>query len=440
MPRLLRIAVIACIAALAFAGTALADKRVALVVGNSAYRAVPSLANPVNDATDVSAKLRALGFTVFTGLDLDVAGFDRTLREFEAALPDADTALFYYAGHGIQADGQNYLLPIDASFGDVAGLKRQSVALGDVLGEMQARAGTVLVFLDACRDNPLSQVLQGTGRSAASNRGLARVDVSARNTLVVFATGPGKIAADGDARNSPFTTAFLAHAGTPGVEIESLMKRVSAGVLQATNGQQEPERLSRLTSEFYFVPPGGTAPAEDKGGSGPVELLQPKPIGLPPPAEAQACKWFGASGQIRSEGYCATSVEAAAGGKTYEAGNLGFAHSNTAWCEGVAGDGIGQMVVYRMDPAQSFSTISLENGYTKSQDIFDKNSRPRLVRLKASDGQEWQAELTDSMETQTISLPKRASVTWVSLTVLSVYPGWKYQDTCLSYFRPDFGG
>jgi len=296
MSNILRILVMVWLAVAAFADPALADKRVALVVGNSAYRTVPRLANPVNDASDVSAKLKGLGFTVFTGLDLDVAGFDSTLRDFEAALEGADTALFYYAGHGIQADGQNYLLPIDASFADVAGLKRQSVALGDVLGEMQSRAGTVLVFLDACRDNPLSQALQAPGRSAASNRGLARVDISARNTLVVFATGPGKIAADGDARNSPFTTAFLAHAATPGIEVESLMKRVSASVLQATDGQQEPERLSRLTREFYFVPEGGVPPAADKGAPGPVVLLQPKPIGLPPPAEARACKWFGASG------------------------------------------------------------------------------------------------------------------------------------------------
>jgi hypothetical protein len=166
----------------------------------------------------------------------------------------------------------------------------------------------------------------------------------------------------------------------------------------------------------------------------------PVPAALPPPPEARSCKWFGASALLHSEGYCATSVAAPGNGNNYEPGNLGFANSRTAWCEGVGGDGVGETVVYRMDPAQSFSSISVENGYTKSQDIYDKNSRPRLVRLKGSDGQEWEVELTDGLATQTVRLPKRAALTWVSLTILSVYPGWKYQDTCLSYFRPDFGG
>ena len=267
-----------------------------------------------------------------------------------------------------------------------------------------------------------------------------------------------------------------------------MMKRVSAGVLATTKGKQEPERLSRLTSEFYFVPKQGggpapvpvplrlsmpmparrrlsrprrpSAPSRPSMRSSPAipaastrtwpracaarrrapRRLLPVPAALPPPPEARLCKWFGASALLHSEGYCATSVEAPGNGNNYEPGNLGFANSRTAWCEGVGGDGVGETVVYRMDPAQSFSSISVENGYTKSQDIYDKNSRPRLVRLKGSDGQEWEAELTDSPATQTIRLPKRAALTWVSLTILSVYPGWKYQDTCLSYFRPDFGG
>ena len=129
---------------------------------------------------------------MITGIDLDVAGFDQTVRDFSAAMDGADTALFYYAGHGVQAHDQNYLLPVDAKFDDVSGLKRRSVALADVIGEMQARAGTVLVFVDACRDNPLADTLRAGGRSAGGGRGLARVDVVAKNTLVVFATGPAR--------------------------------------------------------------------------------------------------------------------------------------------------------------------------------------------------------------------------------------------------------
>ena len=271
MSKLVRSILAVLLVVLGCCSAALADKRVALVVGNSAYTGVPALANPANDAADVSAKLSGLGFTVITGLDLDVAGFDQAVRRFSAAMEGADTALFYYAGHGMQANDQNYLLPVDAKFDDVSSLKRQTVALGDVIGEMQARAGTVLVFLDACRDNPLADTLRAGGRSAGGGRGLARVDVVAKNTLVVFATGPGKIAQDGDSRNSPFTQAFLANAGTPGVEIESMMKRVSAAVQAATGGKQEPERLSRLTSEFYFAPGQGTGPVSPPAPNPPAD-------------------------------------------------------------------------------------------------------------------------------------------------------------------------
>ena len=141
---------------------------------------------------------------------------------------------------------------------DEFGLKREGLLLSDITGELGGRAKVSLLFLDACRDNPFAERLKQAAKSsrgAVVGRGLARVDIDQQDTLMVFATAPGQVAADGDGRNSPFTAAFLAHVAEPGVEVESVMKRVTASVRAATQGRQEPERLSRLTTEFYFAPP-----------------------------------------------------------------------------------------------------------------------------------------------------------------------------------------
>ena len=239
-----------------------AERRVALVIGNSAYSDAPELRNPRNDAEDVGKALAALGFEVTTGKDLTGLQLTRMVAAFTRATQGADVALFYYAGHGIQASEQNYLIPVDAKVEDEFGLKREAVALGDVIAGMEAGARTSLVFLDACRDNPFVERLKRSlagNRSSSIGRGLARMDLTNSDTLLVFATAPGQVAADGVGRNSPFTTAFLANVAAPGVEIESVMKRVTASVRALTKGQQEPERLSRLSTEFYFakavVPP-----------------------------------------------------------------------------------------------------------------------------------------------------------------------------------------
>jgi hypothetical protein len=421
---------------------ALAERRVALIIGNSAYSGVPALANPANDADDMEVRLRGLGFDVRSGTNLDVAGFDQAVREFARALEGADVALFYYAGHGIQANGENYLLPVDARFDDLSGLKRQAVALADVMEEMQSRARTALVFIDACRDNPLADRMRAKTR--AVSRGLARVDVTANNTLVVFATAPGKVAADGEGRNSPFTKALLDHVDAPGVEVESLMKRVSAAVITATKGEQEPERLSRLTSEFYFAPGGGAAAISPPPVSQPdivktspsVAALRPQ---LPPPAQAGQCKWFGASAQLRSEGYCATSVLAAQAGNSYGPDALRQQGPGNAWCEGRAGDGIGETVVFRMDPRKTFTRVWIENGYSKSPTIFARNGRPRLIEIRTSDGLVETVELADSADVAAVDLSREVEASWVSVTIRSIYPGSKYNDTCVSYLRPVVG-
>lgn len=271
--------------------SAFAERRVAFVVGNSDYQSVGALRNPANDAADVSALLTGLGFEVTTALDLTGDEFTDRIEAFDNTAAGADVALFYYSGHGIQVDGVNYLLPVDASAETELKLKRQAIDLTDIVHRMEAGADVNLVFLDACRDNPLVETLQqqlkARGRSAAVQRGLARVEAGSPNTMIVFAAAAGRTASDGDGRNSPFTSAFLDNAATPGVEIEVLMKRITAAVADVTRNGQLPERLSKLTVEFYFAP-AGQAPRS--------EAAAPRPAEPSPSLGAETAFWQGIAG------------------------------------------------------------------------------------------------------------------------------------------------
>lgn len=232
-----------------------AEKRVALVIGNAAYTAAGRLANPVNDARDVAKALRALAFDVDLAEDLDLREFESRVQAFSARAKGADVALLYYSGHGMGLGSETYLLPTDADFKSEFEVPRRAIGLSDWLGLLKGQTGMVLAFIDACRNNPLAERLASTGRaqgrSVAVTRGLAPIDTTNPETLIVYATTPGRTADDGSSRNSPFTEAFLAHIRAP-VEVEAMLKRVSLHVKAATGNKQEPERLSRLTKEFYF--------------------------------------------------------------------------------------------------------------------------------------------------------------------------------------------
>jgi uncharacterized caspase-like protein len=230
------------------------DRRVALVIGNSAYRSAPALANPVNDATDMAAALRRLGFDVVEGKNLDRRGMDEALREFGRKLDRADLALFFYAGHGLQVAGKNYLVPIDATIERETDLSFDAVDVSVVLGQMEAEKRVNLIFLDACRDNPFVRTLARSlgARSAAVGRGLASIQ-SGLGTMIVYATQPDNVAFDGDGRNSPFTTAFLKHIGDAGVDIGTLMRRVRAEVVAATREKQVPWDHSSLVGEVFLA-------------------------------------------------------------------------------------------------------------------------------------------------------------------------------------------
>ncbi len=254
-------------------GVALADKRVALVVGNSNYRSTTPLRTPLNDATDVANTLERLGFDVVRGIDLDYAGMREEVKVFAEHLSGADVGLFYYAGHGLQVSGKNYLIPIDADIKAAPDLDFGAIDLDLVLRNMEREAPINIVFLDACRNNPLTGNLaksMGT-RSGAVTRGLARVE-SGVGTLIAFATQPGNVALDGAGRNSPFAAALLKAIEQPGLPISDIMISVRRDVLRETDNRQVPWDSSSLTGQFYFVP----APAAPPAGSATVKTT-PEP-------------------------------------------------------------------------------------------------------------------------------------------------------------------
>lgn len=233
---------------------ALAQKRVALVVGNSAYEHTGKLGNPRNDATDMAAALKKLGFRVVEGFDLDKAAFDRKVRDFAAALQGAEAGLFFFAGHGLQVAGHNYLVPVDAELKTASALDFEMVRLDVVQRVMEHETSTNILFLDACRDNPLARNLARAfgQRSAEVGRGFAPV-VSGVGTLISFSTQPGNVALDGTGRNSPFASALVKHLVTPKDDLSAILIDVRNDVMRETENKQVPWEHSALRGRFYFV-------------------------------------------------------------------------------------------------------------------------------------------------------------------------------------------
>jgi formylglycine-generating enzyme required for sulfatase activity len=232
-----------------------AGKRVALVIGNSAYVHTPKLANPRNDAEDMAAALKALGFIVIEGRDLDKPRMDRTVQQFAEALTGAEVGLFFYAGHGLQVNGINYLVPTDAKLPTEHALDFEMVRLDLVQRVMERATQTNVIFLDACRDNPLGRNLtraMGT-RSAAIGKGLANVEAGI-GTLISYATHPGAVAIDGDGRNSPYTAALKKRIGTPDEDLFAVLLGVRNDVLAATGGRQVPWDQHALRARLYLGP------------------------------------------------------------------------------------------------------------------------------------------------------------------------------------------
>ena len=232
-----------------------ASRGAALVIGNSAYKHAAELSNPKNDANDIAAALEAAGFTVVKGIDLDRRGMEQTIVKFARALRNAKAGLFFYAGHALQIDGQNYLVPTDAQLLDSTGVDFELVRLSLVQRAMERNVKTNMIFLDACRNNPLSRNLaraMGT-RSASLGNGLAPVE-SGIGTLISYSTQPGNVALDGDGRNSPYSAALVRHLTTTDGDISDVLINVRRDVMKATNRKQIPWEHSALTAKFYFKP------------------------------------------------------------------------------------------------------------------------------------------------------------------------------------------
>ena len=262
MRRVGLIAVVLLFSLLAAAPAAHAQKRVALVIGNSAYQHTPKLANPKNDATDMVAALKKLGVQVTEGFDLDKAAFDRKVRDFAAALQGTEAGLFFFAGHGLQVAGHNYLVPVDAELKTASALDFEMVRVDVVQRVMEHETSTNVLFLDACRDNPLARNLAralGT-RSAEIGRGFAPV-VSGVGTLISFSTQPGNVALDGTGRNSPFAGALMKHLVAPKDDLSAILIDVRNDVMRETQNKQVPWEHSALRGRFYFSGPAQVATA-----------------------------------------------------------------------------------------------------------------------------------------------------------------------------------
>lgn len=236
---------------------AVAERRVALVVGNAQYAHTPALPNPRNDAQDIADTLKKVGFEVTLGYDLDQTKFARVIDDFARALEGADVGLFFYAGHGLQINDKNYLVSTEAKLESTFLVPSETIELDAIIRLMEAKSGTNLIFLDACRNNPLTDNLKrnlaAINRTITVGRGLARVDPTGRDTLVAFSAAPGQEAADGHGRNSPFTASLLRHLPEPGLEVSVMLKQVAADVRRETNNVQRPQQLSDMSKTFYFA-------------------------------------------------------------------------------------------------------------------------------------------------------------------------------------------
>jgi uncharacterized caspase-like protein len=231
---------------------AFAGGRVALVMGNNVYQNVPLLPNPVNDATDLSASLVRLGFTVRTLTNTKYDDMRRALVEFGEQARGADVALIFFAGHGIQMGGENWLIPVDARLATDLNVANEAIGLQSLTRAVSNTTKLGLVILDACRNNPFLPKKQTTNVSRAVERGFSRVEPS-DNVLIAYAARDGTTASDGSGRNSPFTQSLLKNIETPGLEISFLFRKVREDVMRMTKREQQPFVYGALSTESIYL-------------------------------------------------------------------------------------------------------------------------------------------------------------------------------------------
>ena len=253
------------------ASPAFAAQRVALVIGNASYAHAPGLANPLNDAADIGAALDRLGFAVTRLENAGYAALRRGLLEFQRAASTSEIAVVFYAGHGIEVDQRNFLVPVDARLASDQDVEFEAVPLELVSRAVERASGLRLVILDACRENPFAVQMQRAGATRSIGRGLARVEPSGE-TLIAYAAKEGTVASDGAGRNSPYSEALLGHLEEPGLEVGLMFRKVRDAVVGMTGGRQEPFVYGSLSSRGVYLaaapaPPAAPAPVAAPGAA-----------------------------------------------------------------------------------------------------------------------------------------------------------------------------
>ncbi|MEA2934394.1 MAG: hypothetical protein QOD74_1040 [Variibacter sp.] len=236
------------------------EKRVALVIGNSTYQNAAKLANPSNDALAVSDMFQRIGFEVVElHTDVSATQMRRVLRDFTQTVQGAEVAVVYYAGHGMEVSNRNYLVPVDAMLKRDVDVEDEAISLDRVLQILEPAKRLRLVILDACRDNPfLRTMTRTTGITRTFGRGLARIEPSTLDTVVLYAAKDGSTAADGDGENSPFTSALLKFLPSPGLDVQKAMRFIRDDVLAATGKRQEPFHYGSIGGEELALVPGAS--------------------------------------------------------------------------------------------------------------------------------------------------------------------------------------
>ncbi|RWA82219.1 caspase family protein [Mesorhizobium sp.] len=286
------------------AATPEAAKRVALVIGNSKYVDAVPLPNPANDAQLIASTLRNAGFDVIEGVDQDNQGMHSLISRFTEESYNADLAVIFYAGHGMQVDGKNYLIPVDAELTSPAYLKTRTVQIDEFMAALPPDPAVGVIILDACRDNPLARTLAASlPKSRSLGAGLAPVEAKADGVgtggvLIAYATDPGAIAFDGNGVDSPYSLALAKHLTEPGVEIQSALTRVRGEVTEATQGRQRPWHNASLGREVFLGKPAAqpAAPVAEPGADAAKTTAAPAPVASEPPSwEVEQRLWDEAS-------------------------------------------------------------------------------------------------------------------------------------------------
>ena len=253
-----------------------AQKRVALVMGNSGYQHAAKLPNPINDANAVSIMLESAGFEVVElRNDLTNLEMRRTLRDFSERARESDMAVVFYAGHGIEVDGTNFLIPTDAKLDRDIDVEDEAISLDRVMKMIEPARKLRLVILDACRDNPFIKTMKRTMASRSVGRGLAKVEPTMSDMLIAFAAKPGSTAADGESDHSPFTTALLQHAAQPGLDLRFVFGRIRDEVMKSTNNRQEPTVYGSLGGTAVSLVPGATGAETNSAATAVPQAARP---------------------------------------------------------------------------------------------------------------------------------------------------------------------